>query len=565
MDPSDGLSKNHSRKSGVFYWAFSEYGLAALACEQVWGCITVCRYTEHQSLLGGVSELFNLVLMQFFNAEHDIRRSGISVTLHSGRQALILAKASILLADLPALKECIECKGHSGTVCCPLCMNAVNHKAPGGAIPLHLLTTTAKSIACTKFSSFTQHDDESIRNIARKLDSYHSLLMEGEISPDEFRDRQQVLGWNWTPAGVILKKEYDLSVSSMIMYDWAHITVHDGICDNELGMCMKALHSRKSKTSYKELGEYISQFTFPKNAPDPTHLFTSSANANNARKGSFSCTGSEFLTIAPVVHRYFSRVVAARDELKAHIDSMLACFQVLMLLMAVRSGTVSVAKLGQAIKKHFNLYVSVYGEDSVKPKHHYAHHLPGMMYRFGFLLATFTHERKHRLVTRYSRDRKNLRNWDASTIQEITCHSLWELQQDFFHACSTASPKGKMIHLLNELFPGVARENMVLLNDISANGGKARNGDVVSCLIDDKVHLGELILCVGIQGVNAYALISLWKPSTTCTDEDWREFAVSDDDVVLVPLESIDTIFTHRMSPSRKTCVVFFPFEVRPK
>ncbi len=351
VDPSDGLSKNHSRKSGVFYWAFSEYGLAALACEQVWGCITVCRYTEHQSLLGGVSELFNLVLMQFFNAEHDIRRSGISVTLHSGRQALILARASILLADMPALKECLECKGHSGTVCCPLCLNAVNHKAPGGAIPLHLLTKTAKSIACTKFSSFTQHDDEAIRNIARKLDSYHNLFMAGELTQDEFSDRQQVLGWNWTPAGVILRKEYDLSVSSLIMFDWAHITVHDGICDNELGMVMKALHSRRSKTSYKELGEYISQFKFPKNAPDPTHLFTSSANANNAKKGSFSSTGSEFLTIAPVVHRYFSRVVAARDELKTHIDSMLACFQVLMLLMAVRSGTVSVAKLNQAIKK----------------------------------------------------------------------------------------------------------------------------------------------------------------------------------------------------------------------
>ena len=114
-----------------------------------------------------------------------------------------------------------------------------------------------------------------------------------------------------------------------------------------------------------------------------------------------------------------------------------------------------------------------------------------------------------------------------------------------------------MIHLLNDLFPGVARENMMLLNDISANGGKACIGDVVSCLIEDKVHLGELTLCVGIQGSNAYALISLWKQSTTSTDEDWREFAVSDDDVVLVPLESIDTIFTHRMSPSRKTCVVF--------
>ena len=114
-----------------------------------------------------------------------------------------------------------------------------------------------------------------------------------------------------------------------------------------------------------------------------------------------------------------------------------------------------------------------------------------------------------------------------------------------------------MVHLLKDLFPGVACENMMLLNDISANGGKARTGDVVSCLIDNKVHLGELILCVGIQGGKAYALVSLWSPSTTCTDEDWCDFAVSDDNVVQVPRESLDTIFTHRMSPSRKTCVVF--------
>ena len=129
VDPSDGLSKNHSRKSAVFYWSFAEFGMSALAYEQVWGTLTVLRYTEHQSLLGGVAELFNQILKLFFNDTHDLRKAGISITLRSGRHALILGRASILLADLPALKECIECKGHSGTLCCPLCINAISHKA----------------------------------------------------------------------------------------------------------------------------------------------------------------------------------------------------------------------------------------------------------------------------------------------------------------------------------------------------------------------------------------------------------------------------------------------------
>jgi hypothetical protein len=109
-----------------------------------------------------------------------------------------------------------------------------------------------------------------------------------------------------------------------------------------------------------------------------------------------------------------------------------------------------------------------------------------------------------------------------------------------------------------DVFPGVACEDIVLLNNISANGGRAHTGDVVSYLIDNEVRLGELLLCVGVQGAKAYAFVSLWRPDTTCTDIDWRKFAVSSDDVVQVSLESLDTIFTYRMSTTRKSCAVFF-------
>ena len=37
VDPSDGLSKNHSRKSMVFYWSFLEFGMEALSKEEMWG------------------------------------------------------------------------------------------------------------------------------------------------------------------------------------------------------------------------------------------------------------------------------------------------------------------------------------------------------------------------------------------------------------------------------------------------------------------------------------------------------------------------------------------------
>ena len=33
VDPSDGLAKSHSRKSSVWYWAFTEFGMEAFAHE----------------------------------------------------------------------------------------------------------------------------------------------------------------------------------------------------------------------------------------------------------------------------------------------------------------------------------------------------------------------------------------------------------------------------------------------------------------------------------------------------------------------------------------------------
>ena len=46
--PSDGVSKNHSRKCCAFYWSFAEFGMHALGHEEeVWG--TICCYKEQRA------------------------------------------------------------------------------------------------------------------------------------------------------------------------------------------------------------------------------------------------------------------------------------------------------------------------------------------------------------------------------------------------------------------------------------------------------------------------------------------------------------------------------------
>ena len=65
VDPSDGLAKNHSRKSAVYYWSFVEFDMQALAKEEVWGTCVVARYYEYSQLAGKGASLFEVVLDSF--------------------------------------------------------------------------------------------------------------------------------------------------------------------------------------------------------------------------------------------------------------------------------------------------------------------------------------------------------------------------------------------------------------------------------------------------------------------------------------------------------------------
>ena len=572
VDPSDGLAKNHSRKSAVYYWSFVELGLRALSMEEVWGTLICLRYQEYTKLAGKHASLFDAVLDQFFSETHHFRKTGCSLKFPNGERVLLLAKPSVLLADLPALAECLSCKGHAGLMCCPACTNCTPEVGKM-AVPLHLLTEKAVSIATTDYKAFTKHTNASIRHVCEKLNVAHERMLKPRGHPDHitkeaFEELEVILGWNWTPCNSILNPRFDLGIASMLMFDGAHIYVHDGLLDNEFGALMKKFSSARSKNaSYNELADYLECCTFPKNAPKLAHLFSDSAIKNNLKSGGFTCTGSQMLTLAPVLKDYLQRIVHPRGQFLEHVESLIAVLEVIELLQSVKTGTVHWKDLDKAIIKHLVLFKSCYGAVAFKPKHHYALHLGPMLKHHGFLLMTFVHERKHRLVTRYTRDRKNLKAWSAGAIEEITCHQIWELSQPFFGACRMARLQGTITIALLEMFPGTSADDFTVLNGLGGNGGCIDAGDVVSCIHDGTTHLGQLVIAVGLKRANtheSHAVIALWEP-TADNDVAWPMFKVSGDNITIVPLTLIDTVFLYRLSADMETCRVYMPLEVRPK
>ena len=116
-------------------------------------------------------------------------------------------------------------------------------------------------------------------------------------------------------------------------------------------------------------------------------------------------------------------------------------------------------------------------------------------------------------------------------------------QARLLHGNDHFSPRGRILFALREAFLGVDDAAFTLINITGCNGGQVYPGDVVYCLVDGAVQLGELLLTVGVEGSGLHSLISLWQRDGAMEPaQAWVKFTVSDEHVVKVnTADSVDT------------------------
>ena len=571
VDFGDGLCKNKSRHSVVFYWSFIEFGMEALCREEVWGTITIMRTWKAKCLPGGVAELTYRVLEQFHNDDADIRISGVAVRFEgNGAYPKIFAKVKLLVSDMPALCEMISAKGHSALKACPLCMNATHHKPPGGAAPMHLFGEYCTPITCTELERFKLYTDATLRQSIANL---HAL--KGNVPESVLEEREtNVYGYTYTPWSIILSKRFDIDVASAVMYDWVHTYCADGLADQEFGVFMRIMNRSITKDrmthtcTYKALGDYLAGWKWPKARGNPMRMFDAAHASRFLATGDFASTASEFLSLAPLMNRFLKRVVTlqvAGTHLEEHVACMTAVLDVLDILQACKiKGAVCPNALQIAIKGHLVLYKRVYGESSMRVKHHYALHLAVIFRRWEFLIGTFTHERKHRAVKRYGRGRTNLSKYETSVLEEVTCHNMWELSDKFWHAFSTAKPTRKQQWWLRDIFAHEPAEAQFTLHtEVSKTHGCINRGDVVVFVHDGKLAVGELQVNVGITvGAESrmVSIVAAWEHDQL--NADFIKCQVKNESAQ-IPTTSLVAALTYHMSNDRSSCVVAIPFDLR--
>ena len=279
--------------------------------------------------------------------------------------------------------------------------------------------------------------------------------------------------------------------------------------------------------TYAQLHRYFQQWTWPRALASPRDLFCPRHATAHHSHGALTGTASEALSAFPVLVRYFGDIVAsspAGPALEREISSFLAVCDVLDLLQTVSRGSVSPEALQRSIWKHLRSYQLAYGTAGWLPKHHASVHLPAMLEAHGTLLSCFTHERRHKLVRRYSSNRRNLAGYEQGIMEDVALQQLHDIDHHDWRKEGLLKPRdasAKLCKVAQDLVAMRDSDSVRTSAQLVARGCTISKGDI--CIVAMQAHwpcdarcplggwaCGEVWFHFEVDR-QAYSCISVWK------------------------------------------------------
>ena len=164
------------------------------------------------------------------------------------------------------------------------------------------------------------------------------------VSKPRGYEEELAQGWNITEYSMVLGPPH-INVSSILMWDWSHTFISNGLADDEFAMLMKHFQVKKSECGFKDFRCFMESWSLPAARAVPDRLFTDEQIKLNLSKSDFSCGASDFLNLSPIILKYLREVARPRGQCLEHIECMVACLEALELLQATKGGRLCAQRL----------------------------------------------------------------------------------------------------------------------------------------------------------------------------------------------------------------------------
>lgn len=428
ITPNDPL-KTISRKTQTVYWSIEQFPPTALCKEEFWFALSTVRSDDCKQLVDGFAQVFHLCCQAFLGLFGGSVRDGVAISIHGeGSPRLMFLELGLLIGDERAIKYITGCKGSAGTKLCCICINVIDYKWPDhlDAAGFNVPSTTIDK------SAWKLHTDASVRRV------FQRLAEASEVSPAALSRAQQDLGYVLLKYNPFADEGLSIGVVTMVMFDWMHVYLADGIFDWEAKALIAKLTALGVGFDAAALHSYIQGWKWPKGY---------ASGSNVCAKNRVDGTASEYLSFAPVFAYWIKDVVQPVCNEAGlcilELTSMVRLLDVIALLTRSMRCDIDLRLLDVEISSHLRSQLDAYGTSIWKWKSHAAQHLApmAMKSRTRRLIPCFTHERKHRRIKAKAITRVNTQNFNMGVLEEVTTQHLYDLTvAQVFSRTSLASP-----------------------------------------------------------------------------------------------------------------------------
>jgi hypothetical protein len=229
VTPGNVLAPDNKRKFNNFYFAFVQFGAAALQNERNWLPVAVLRASCEKTIAGGLSATFAAILRMLCYDSDLI--GGMTLSFATENTYTFRCVVWKSLWDESGLKRCLDTKGAAGIQFCLKCNNCVSYKSgiAGGSLV---------SSSCSDIKQFVRRTDEELWMASDAL-----VEKRGVLSKTAFEKEQTLYGLNDSANGVLQDKalrQHFLPVSRS-NYESMHVFFSNGVCNVELRLMLKTL------------------------------------------------------------------------------------------------------------------------------------------------------------------------------------------------------------------------------------------------------------------------------------------------------------------------------------
>ena len=530
--PGNVLHPDNARKSNLVYASFLELG-ETLCLQEAWIPLGVLRYDTEKDISGGLS-CYLKCLVKTMLGFSCMSAEGLICELHSGTKLILAINQEIVfLADEDSLKNALCAKGASGRKPCIKCKNVVS-KFESTRADLDPYFVSISETDPAKFDTFT--DDE----VWILVDAI-SAMAAGPHRKKDLVELERNAGWSFLQNGILQDHALRVAVRPTLhCYDSMHVYFSKGIFTYELCLFFQALNAAGIKlASFRELigadwekPECNNQLKSPsgrKRLARDTWIL----NADNYRG-----LASDALLLSVFLPLFILTCVLPTGNCSNECKSMLAVIAVVRLLQSFKHGSpIDADRLLNLQQRHMRLFVRTYGADSVKPKHHWAFHIPSQLRQFGKLLDCFVLERKHAVFKQDVAPRfKRLNSFERDVLGELIVLQLG------FDERTDAAHENQFIMSGSSLLDELNQRSLNLHGETSAARLVRYNRESVSrnqCRIFPEEHVALVVESVICNNNRYYVLGMLWNLTSESEGFAVSMWSKDRDDMCLISLDVV--------------------------